>query len=427
MHAGKLFSLAVVLALAPFAFGQVNFATAVDVAAGDGTQTFEGAAIAAGDFDEDGDIDLVVTSTNLDLVGDPVVILANNGNGGFTIADSIDLRRRPAAAVAADLNDDGHLDLAIVLLADDEVAVLLGDGTGAFGAEERYLTGNGPVHITAGDVDGQSGLDLVVANEQADTITVFFNDGDANATFTMALDVVVSFQDGPSRSEPNGTAIGDFDGDGDNDIAVSLAARNQVDVLFNDGTGDFGAYVLYDVGGDPEAIAAALLNDDAYVDLAVANRTDDTINVLLNNGAGAFTVLAATAAGNAPTDLVVADMDDDNMLDLVTANREGDNVSVLLGDGDGTFDAPDNFNVGGGPVGLVVADLDDDDLLDIATINQESSLTDQDEVSILLATEEDEPGTDGSTVLPRCGNFGGLPFFMTVLGLVAMKRRVGRP
>ena len=131
--------------------------------------------------------------------------------------------------------------------------------------------------------------------------------------------------------------------------------------------------------------------------------------------------------------LALADLDNDGNLDLVSANREGDNVGVLLGAGDGTFGTASNFAVGGAPTGVTVADFNADGELDIATANQEGSLTEQDDVSVLLAGVPTLIPTDG---IPAdlvdcgagCGPAGVTPVLLTLLGLVGMRqsrRRIG--
>jgi len=97
----RMFALALVaVMIAPAVHAQVSFQTAMHFAAGDGLQTLDLSAIACADFDGDGDVDLVVTSSNLMLVADPVMILANDGNGNFSIQSTLDVRSRPFSVAA---------------------------------------------------------------------------------------------------------------------------------------------------------------------------------------------------------------------------------------------------------------------------------------------------------------------------------------
>jgi hypothetical protein len=426
--------LATVLLL-PAAYPQVTFLDAVDTAVGDGSETLELAAIAQGDFDGDDDLDLVVTSTKLGILSDPVTVLLNDGDGTFTPGETLDVRIRPAAVAVADLNADGDLDLALALLGSSQAAVLLGDGTGGFGAAARYGVCDAvflcsPVDVVAADIDGENGLDLVIANENEHMVTVLLNDGDADATYGTELNFTVELeQDGgsPLTTEPNGTAVADFDGDGHQDIAVVLKLRNRVGILLNDGTGNFSTMDTVEVGEDPVDVEAGLLDADSNVDLVVANMIDDTVTVLLGDGLGGFTAGGPYDTGNNPVDATLADMDGDGELDVVTANSEGDDVSVLLGAGDGTFGDPSDFDVGGGPVGVVAGDFDGDGEMDIATVNYESSVDDLDDVSILLAgTPVDDAIDDIADELVdcgagTCGPAGAGTMMLSIVGLVGVK------
>ena len=82
---------------------------------------------------------------------------------------------------------------------------------------------------------------------------------------------------------------GDFDGDGDIDLAVSLAASDRVAVLRNAGNGTFGAPSLYTVGDSPGAMAVGDLDRDGDLDLAVVNEQSGYLSILRNAGNGTFT------------------------------------------------------------------------------------------------------------------------------------------
>lgn len=408
------------LVAAASASAQVSFRQAVQVATGSAGLTLEATSIAAGDLNGDNDLDLVVTLSNLDLEEDNLAILENNGLGAFSAA-VLTVGERPFSAAIADLDGDGANDLAIALLANDAVAVLLGNGDLTFAAATAFPVGDAPRHIAVGDIDGLNGLDLVTCNEPADTISVLLNNGDG--TYAPSIDVSVRAMTGNLRSEPNGSAISDFNNDDIADIAVALAARDQVGVLLGIGDGTFETMRLFDVGSDPHAVAAADLNADGDIDLVVANTTADTISVLLGNGDGTFAEQEVISAGNNPEDIKLADMDGDGELDAVTANREGDNVSILLGTGNGGFEFPTRFSTGGAPVSVAIGDFNSDGDLDFATANQEADRTQRDDVSVVLAGEsiidmipDIDCGAGG------CGATGLAQFGLMMLCMGGLKR-----
>ena len=73
----------------------------------------------------------------------------------------------PVAAVAADFNGDGKLDLAVVNETDNTVSILLGKPDSSFAAHVDYPVGNSPVAIVAADFNGDGKVDLAVANSGA--------------------------------------------------------------------------------------------------------------------------------------------------------------------------------------------------------------------------------------------------------------------
>ena len=86
----------------------------------------------------------------------------------------------------------------------------------------------------------------------------------------------------------------------------------------------------------PEAVVVGDFNGDGKADLALTNGAFGTVTVLLGNGDGTFTAAASPATGSYPSFIALGDFNGDGKVDLAVAN--GDNtVTVLLGNGDGTL------------------------------------------------------------------------------------------
>ena len=133
--------------------------------------------------------------------------------------------------------------------------------------------------------------------------------------------------------------MGDFNGDGQPDLAVTNSGANGVNVFLNSESG-FSAMAASPATGDsPTSVAAADFNGDGKLDLAVTNSGSNNVTILLGNGDGTFTAAASPATGTAPNSIAVADFNGDGVPDLAVANAGSNNVTILLGTGDGTFTA----------------------------------------------------------------------------------------
>src|SRR5881397_3916039 len=118
-------------------------------------------------------------------------------------------------------------------------------------------------------------------------------------------------------------------------------------------TVSFIARADLEVGTNPRSVAVGDFNGDGRLDLAVTNASSydvpGTVSVLLGNGDGTFQSALSFAAGSNPLSVAVGDVNGDGRLDLAVANYYSNDVSVLLGNGDGTFQPALTFGAGGSP------------------------------------------------------------------------------
>ena len=300
----------------------------------------------------------------------------------------------PSQAVAADFNGDGIPDLAVLNPCDSSycaggypaVAVLLGKGDGGFQSPVIYATGSfEPMSLAAGDFNGDGVLDLVVASQCASSancgagvVGVLLGRGDGS------FQAPVPYATGTGGSYF--VATGDFNGDGNLDLAVAnrTGGNSVIAILAGNGDGTFQAPAGYSTGA-PSAgsIAVGDFNSDGALDLAVANAgTQDSVSVLLGNGKGGFqTALIYSSGGAFAHAIVVGDFNGDGAPDLAVVNgcatyanltcSESGSVGVLLGNGDGTFQPPVAYGSGGhDPHSLSAADFNGDGHIDLAAGSQ---------------------------------------------------------
>ncbi len=276
----------------------------------------------------------------------------------------------PVAVAAADFNNDGRLDLAVVNQSSKTVSILLGNGDGTFQPQQTFSTGALPSAIAVGDFDGNGKLDLAITNQGDNTVTILLGNGDGTFQPQKIF---------PTGAGPRSVIARDFDRDGKLDLAVANAADNTVSILLGKGDGTFKAPRNFATGTTPVALAAGDLEGGRKLDLAVANQGSGNISILRGNGDGTFQTHRDFATGLNPRAVVLADFDGDNKLDLAVANQASNSVSLLLGNGDGTFRSKTDFQTGTGPVALAAADFNGDNKLDLAVANQDSNT-----ISLLL-------------------------------------------
>ena len=96
------------------------------------------------------------------------------------------------------------------------------------------------------------------------------------------------------------SGVGDFNQDGNQDLAVAGLSSNHVSVLLGNGDGTFQTAVNFPVTGTPsfaDSIIVSYFNGDSIQDLAVANSNGNNISVLLGNGNGTFRAALNSSAG----------------------------------------------------------------------------------------------------------------------------------
>ena len=333
-------------------------------------------SLATADFNNDSIQDLAVVNQ----VDGSVGILLGVPSGGFTHAGDVRVGTNPSFIVAAHFDNDPNWDLAVVNQTDGTVTVLKGDGTGKFQMIATLPAGNSPDFVAASDLNGDGLPDLAIVDRGGNTVTVLiavpgaFSPGNPTP-FIPALGS--PFAVGTS---PGALAIGDFNGDGILDFAVTNELDDNVTVLLGIGGGGFtpatGSPFL--VGTAPSYVVAADFNSDGFLDLAVANASSNNVTLLLGNGSGRFVVSPSGpfSTGKQPFAMATGDFNGDNFPDLAVANYSDSTVSVLLGNGAGGFTAGPGspFAVSGNPRALAVGDFSLHGLPDLAVATTADSI-----------------------------------------------------
>lgn len=317
-------------------------------------------SVAAGDFNEDGIVDLAVPSWS----PNKVTIALGDGNGGVSSSTSFDGSSASRFAIVSDFNNDGLDDVATANETAGDVSIFLGTGTGALTFVRRVASGAGCYHLAAVNLNGDAAIDLIVANSGAGNIGVLLGLGGGN----FAPVVTYAVGTGPRAVQP-----GDFNGDGQSDVAVANYGSQNVSVLYGNGSGAFGAPSTLSVGLNPHTMAAGDINEDGRLDVVVPNSGSGTVTLLMGHPVSGLVVGSTISVGRTPRAVVVQDLDADNHLDLAVANRDNNTVTLLRGNGAGGFTSSGHVGVGSGPFSLVAADMNGDSVIDIVTSDRDGN------------------------------------------------------
>ena len=302
--------------------------------------------IALGRFNADAHDDLAIANNDTDNVA----ILLGDGTGNFTepvTSPEATGQSGPMDLVTGRFNADAHDDIAVVHLGDPAAVILLGDGTGNF-EEPRSspeTTVLQPFDMDSADLNADGFDDLVVPGDTvppgappggAVTILLASNTGDFTEPSTSPETV----------SDAHAVTIGDFNGDGFPDIAVS-GELGGLTILLGDGTGDFApATAPTDATGvDAEKLTTGHFNDDDHLDIATANGfSPPGASILLGDGDGGFTQPSTSPepAGTRPWAITAGQFDGEQRDDLAVGNLVAPPgyVTILLNKPAGLLVAP---------------------------------------------------------------------------------------
>jgi FG-GAP-like repeat len=327
---------------------------------------FGGYLLLPADFNHDGILDLV------GQYGALIEVNPGRGDGTFHFGSIAGHYYDSLGAAYGDFNGDGNLDLVFpqMLLNNSNVwgSVALGDGRGEFTAGSRigFVRADriDAIFALVGDFNRDGKLDLILSDEQG--FSVFLGNGDGS--FSHSIDVA------NSTAETTGIVAGDFNGDGILDIALQSSNFNTGTFLYiflGNGDGTFQPQRTIVASSASPAGGSLQLSDfngDGIADLAF--RADSQVCVLLGNGDGTFQTQSCSTVGKQlDFNFATADINADGKPDLIVSNYGNFNkpeLDIYLGKGDGTFASPQEIPGDAfGELGVVTGDFNSDGLLDV--------------------------------------------------------------
>jgi len=323
-------------------------------------------------------------------------------SGVFTFANAADASSGsdPQSVAIGDFNNDGKQDLAIAHpdLGATTVSIRLGDGLGGFSGSTEITGGSQPQSVAIGDFNGDGKQDLAIANLTSSNVSIRLGDGLGG--FSGSTNIGVG-------TNPTFIAIGDFNNDGKQDFAAVNGASSNVSIRLGDGLGGFTSPATPQItaGSILTSVAIGDFNQDGKPDLAISNFGSDNVSIRLGDGSGGFTSPATpqVSVGDGPRAIVIGDFNNDGHQDFATPNSNSNNVSIRLGDGLGGFSAASDVSAGSSPRSGALGDFNNDGKQDLAIVNNGAN-----NVSIRLG--DGLGGFSGSTQI----NVGSQPYAIAI-------------
>ena len=233
-------------------------------------------AVALGDLNEDGKVDVVVSNVEGRTQG--LSVLLGNGDGTLQLPITYETGDDPHSVVLSDFNGDGHLDAAVVNSGSQTFSILLGNGDGTFATAVSYPTpSSAPLYLVVADFNQDSHPDLAVTYDlQNFNVSVFL--GNADGTFQPAIDTSTGF------SYPSSLVAGDLNGDSIPDLVTGDGALT---VLLGKGDGTFEAPISYHTNSG--VVTLGQFDGTGGVDaLAVESRDVAGFTFISGNADGTF-------------------------------------------------------------------------------------------------------------------------------------------
>ena len=352
-------------------------------------------AMVAVDLDRDGDVDLAIVDQAQSRV---ILLRADRDQVAFDCRGAlpqatVGVVNQPVAIAAGDVDSNGTIDL--VVAGEAGVTILRGDGGGGFTGDDLRAAGINPQAVSIGSVNGDAAPDIVVGNGFGSTVTVLIgpqfdpakslkfdlgnpataiyvrdlNDDtfDDVAVLLISGQLGVLLQDDSAANDlrplplvdvidaPTAMALGrltlpPIGGSQAKDLIPDVAvlgagAPGTISYYRGQLPGQEADAFILDggpttVGDSPSSLAFGNFNDDAQLDVAVANQADNTVELFAGSADGQFSELDAkceresasllclTAAG--PRAIAVADIDGDGFDDVITANEQAASITILL-------------------------------------------------------------------------------------------------
>lgn len=292
--------------------------------------------IATADFNHDGHSDLAFANHETQYL----TVLLGDGRGAFAPAPHspvpVAVKPHPHGIAAGDFNGDGNLDLVTDSWAENRLEILLGDGKGNFATPGSYVAvGKHPYQrIRVADLNHDGNTDIVSPNLDGDNVTILLGDGKGGFRSPPGSPF-------PCGNSPFNVAIADMNADGIPDLAIvnspsSTSDRTGQDgltILIGDGHGGFATKPgsPFATGRQPNMVAIGDIDADGVANVVVSNPDSDNIVTFMMRRGDSVAAGSTRSVPGRPKGLAVRDLNGDGKADIVVANSAANTVTVILG------------------------------------------------------------------------------------------------
>jgi hypothetical protein len=306
------------------------------------------------------EVGLVDADNNRDLIvgmEGQVAVLFGNGDGTFRAPEPIANVTGDVLAVA-DLNGDGRLDVVATSLFSATFNIIPSNGDGTFGEAIPVVTDGNINEAKAIDFDGDGDQDLAVSLPGVDRLQIFWNNGNLN--FTPGPQVTLPY--------PTGLAVADYNLDGRPDLGVTLYEPHGVAVVLNNagveliaaGSGSTASWSYSASPGD--------FNADGRPDLATLE-LDNIVSVWTGDGTGGLSAPLQFEVGNESFQVIATNLNGDNHTDFVVANHnETGELDVFIANAEGSFDKRPPSISSPFTISLAAGDVNGDGINDVVCV-----------------------------------------------------------